>query len=71
MTVEPIPAINSRWRHADGGRYKVTGYRLHKDRSTGEWITVVEYDHDDGTTNPRGLAYSTDVKRWYERFEPV
>lgn len=66
----PRPPVGSRWTHADGGRYRVTGYRNHKCRVTGEWYLSVEYDHDDGTRNPNGLGYGTDLGRRYTRFTP-
>lgn len=62
------PWIGSRWRHKDGGVYKVTGFRLQKDRTTRDWYCTVEYDHDDGNRNPTGLAYGFPLAEWDATF---
>lgn len=65
------PQILSRWRHADGGVYKVLlkGGTM-KDDATGKWVPSVTFDHADGTLGP-DAPYTTSLKRWHERFTPA
>jgi hypothetical protein len=69
--MEDRPTIGSQWRHADGGLYKVTGFRNHKCRMYGYWYLAVEYEHNDGNRHPNGLGYSTDLTRWHDRFTEI
>jgi hypothetical protein len=65
----PPPPIGSKWRHADGGLYVVTGRHAEKHPETGEWYLSVDYQHADGTAPAYGgLSYGTHIKRWHERF---
>lgn len=57
-----------RWRHADGGVYRVIGVKG-QIRQTGSnaWEPVVIYDHDDGTQSFG--PYYTGWSRFMDRFD--